>query len=192
MRDQEDGGSSSGFNRLIVFISHTSNSLKDSTVFWPSTDNAIAESAELKNGILTLTKRSLQAFPGKGAAELLEEFCQVIAPGFKSLERPLKLAYGVAQQLFRAFDGKKDFSRDLLPLGLQGVQQVEWTKQNQDLAVIREMHRKRKEALLVPDANASFILDGSARCEHYCIGVDCENLVLIDHSMFLLRWRWIC
>ena len=44
----------------------------------------------------------------------------------------------VVEQLFHSYDGVKSFDRKELPYGIQGVQELDWNRQNAELAPARE------------------------------------------------------
>ena len=173
---------------LRAFVSHTSKSLKDSTVFLASVDNKQVQYTDSRNGTLMLARRDLGGFRGKTAEEVLRGFCQEISLPFQTTKEAAGIVCGIAQQLFRAFDGNATFARDQLPLGLQGLQQVDWTKQNSELAALRQRHKERtvRNIAFRSSPYTAFCIDCIDTLEgdeYLCTGVEDTDLVLIDETL---------
>ncbi|OAP59686.1 hypothetical protein AYL99_06984 [Fonsecaea erecta] len=168
-------------DRCFAFVSHTSLSLKDSKVLWPSSGCRV-HSIGMHDGELVAVTHTLgAAFGGRKAEEVLGKFCQKIYLLFRTDTRALGIASVIAEQLFKSVDDKGSFNRETMPLGIQGVQELNWTTQNEELTPLRQEYQRRakdKGKQLTP-----FSTTDSNGNELLFAGPHGETMIMIDKSM---------
>ncbi|ETI28698.1 hypothetical protein G647_01149 [Cladophialophora carrionii CBS 160.54] len=164
----------------MAYISYA-RALSETMVFLPSPDQGIIETISLREGRLDFEQRRLERLPAAAAGALLFAFCEeFVAPGGMSPEN-FRHVCGILQQLLRSSGEKGAFARDRLPLGIQGVKELDWTKQNDQFRPIREEHRgKGKE----PEReNQSHTWTGPTGDKYTFHGCFDEDLVIVDESL---------
>lgn len=104
------------------------------------------------------------------AEEALCSFCQKIwLRGLGTNNGTLAGASIVAQNLFQSFESNGSFKREMLSFGIQGLQELDWSKQN---------------AVLMDDSQS---IKQSANKSRVRFGPDDRFLLEIDKSMLELR-----
>ncbi|EXJ89471.1 hypothetical protein A1O3_02538 [Capronia epimyces CBS 606.96] len=128
-----------------AYISHTSQSLKDSHVIFVSEDKSEVFTVSLRDGVWHRETRMLgEQFGGLDAENVVSAICHKIILGTTTNFLTLVLAGTLTKQLFGAYDGARSFSRENLPFGIQGVQELNWSKQDNELSPLHDAFQKRK------------------------------------------------
>ncbi|EXJ64752.1 hypothetical protein A1O7_01090 [Cladophialophora yegresii CBS 114405] len=150
-------------------------------VFVPSPDQGVIETIGWRGGRLEFEQRRLVRLSAEAAGALLFAFCVGLAAPDGMSPGELRHVCGILQQLLRAFDGKGVFARDRLPLGIQGVKELDWTKQNDQFSPLREEHRaKGKE----PEHENQYHTWTGPKGNKYTLhGCHDEDLVIVDESL---------
>ncbi|KIW72728.1 hypothetical protein PV04_00904 [Phialophora macrospora] len=166
--------------RAMAYISFARD-LSDTIFFLPTPDQGSVETIELKGGRLDFRRRCLDRFPGANARVLLFAFCHDVAAPYEMSPGNFRHACGIAQQLLRASNGSGAFARDCLPVGIQGVKELNWTKQNDQFVPLREEHHsKQKEPEHENQSEPSTDPKGNKYTFH---GWFDEDLVLVDETL---------
>ncbi|KIW90205.1 uncharacterized protein Z519_08849 [Cladophialophora bantiana CBS 173.52] len=164
-----------------AYVSHTSSSLKDSKVLWPSDGSRIHTIALQDKELIVVTHALGPFFKGRHVEGILAGFCQKIFLLFNTDTRALGIGSVIAEQLFKCFDGQGSLAREIMPLGIQGVQELNWTTQNEQLAPLRQVYQKRMKEdrrSLTP-----FSMTDSNGNELLFAGLQEETLIIVDKTM---------
>ncbi|KIX97204.1 uncharacterized protein Z520_07318 [Fonsecaea multimorphosa CBS 102226] len=182
--------STASANQSRAYISHTSSSLKDSRVLWPS-NGRLVHSIGMQNGELVVVTHALGAsYEGREVEEVLAGFCQRIFLLFQVDTRALGIAGVIAEQLFKSIDDNGSFSRETMPLGIQGVQELNWTTQNEELVALQQQYQRRVQDEGKP--LKPFSMTDSNGNELLFAGLGEETLVIVDKAMLavgIVRYR---
>jgi hypothetical protein len=149
--------------------------------FLPSPDQGSVKTIKLSDGRLEFQQRCLEQLPGANARLLLFAFCHDVAAPYGMSRENFRHACGIAQQLLRASNGDGAFARDRLPVGIQGVKELNWTKQNDQFVPLREEHQsKGKEPEHESQSHSLTNPKGNKYTFH---GWFDEDLVFVDESL---------
>lgn len=132
-------------SRTFAFVAHQSLSLNDSRVVHITSQAKKIALFGWKDGELRADIRVDWApLKAGNADEALCSFCQKIwLRGLATDPGTLAGSSIVAQNLFQAFDNKLSFKREMLSFGLQGLQELDWSKQN---AVLMDDNQRTKQS----------------------------------------------
>jgi hypothetical protein len=170
---------------FFAFVARPGNLLSECVVFGPSEDNKRAERLALAGTQERLVVDGLEAFGDNTALEVLRTFCQEVHLWFPVSQGVQRLACGLAERLLKACDGQGGFARERLPYKIQGIQELDWSRQNELLAGYRERQKKFDLTIKVVHDTAPlpFFLDIPTGRRCLFLGLRHEEVIVIDDSM---------
>ncbi|KIW77690.1 hypothetical protein Z517_07523 [Fonsecaea pedrosoi CBS 271.37] len=188
--EQQDETTQHTLRHSHAFVAHTSSSLKDSKLLWPSKGSRVHTVGVQDEELVAVTRALGDLFQGRDAEQVLAGFCQKIFLLFQTDTKALGIASVIAEQLFKSFDDKGSFGRETMPMGIQGVQELNWTTQNEELAPLRKEYQTRVKAEGGP--LPPFSMTDSKGNQLLFAGLEEETLIIIDKTMLsagLVRYR---
>ncbi|KAJ4517035.1 hypothetical protein HRR90_004790 [Exophiala dermatitidis] len=134
----------SELNQRRAYFVHRSSSLEDSIILVVAANGSDITTISVENDLWQWETRTLgQGFGALDAEDVLAGFCQRILLGITTTRPTLLLASALTHHLFKAYDGTRAFSCMNLPFGIQGIQELDWKKQNDELFALRRALKKR-------------------------------------------------
>ncbi|KAH0841316.1 hypothetical protein FOPE_06114 [Fonsecaea pedrosoi] len=188
--EQQDETKQHTLKHSHAFVAHTSSSLKDSKLLWPSKGSRVHTVGVQDEELVAVTRALGDLFQGRDAEQVLAGFCQKIFLLFQTDTKALGIASVIAEQLFKSFDDNGSFGRETMPMGIQGVQELNWTTQNEELAPLRKEYQTRVKAEGGP--LPPFSMTDSKGNQLLFAGLEEETLIIIDKTMLsagLVRYR---